>query len=60
MYSLPAIPYLSTRFRLIAQEPTRLPVFQGSLIRGAFGFALRHTACVMGARPLCLEITMHL
>lgn len=59
MYLLPTIPYLRMRFRLAAQEPTRLPAFKGSLIRGAFGFALRRTVCVMSPKQLCSDCMLN-
>jgi len=52
-YRLPSIPYLRLRFTLIAQQEAFLPSFKGSLLRGAFGHALRRTVCVMGPQQPC-------
>jgi hypothetical protein len=52
-YSLPFIPYLRLRFSLIARQEVFLPSFKGSLLRGAFGHALRRTVCVMGPQQPC-------
>jgi hypothetical protein len=52
-YPLPAIPYLRLRFTLQAEEPALLPEFQGSMLRGAFGHALRRLACSMGPAQPC-------
>jgi hypothetical protein len=53
VYSLPAIPTLRLRCTLRALAPAVLPPFQGSLLRGAFGHALRRTACAMGPAQPC-------
>jgi hypothetical protein len=47
------IPYLRLTFTLRAQAPARLPAFKGSMLRGAFGHALRRTVCAMGPRQPC-------
>lgn len=52
-YSIPAIPYVRLRMTLQAEEPAVLPPFQGSMLRGAFGHALRRTVCVMGPEQEC-------
>lgn len=52
-YQLPAIPFLRLRFTLIAEQEARLPAFKGSMLRGAFGHALRRTVCVMGPEQPC-------
>jgi hypothetical protein len=52
-YQLPAIPYLKVRFVLKAQERCRLPQQKGSMLRGAFGHALRSTVCVMRPDQPC-------
>ncbi len=52
-YHLPQIPYLQLRFKLSAQKQAHLPRFKGSLLRGAFGHALRRMVCVMGPGELC-------
>jgi hypothetical protein len=53
IYTLPSIPYLRLRFDLVAQQEAFLPAFKGSLLRGAFGHALRRTVCVMGPQQPC-------
>ncbi|MDZ7312721.1 MAG: hypothetical protein ONB45_15765, partial [candidate division KSB1 bacterium] len=53
IHSLPSIPYLRLRFSLVAQQEAFLPPFKGSLLRGAFGHALRRTVCVMGPQQPC-------
>lgn len=40
------LPIARYRFDCIAQTPIRLPDFAGSLLRGAFGRALRQVACI--------------
>lgn len=52
-YTLPAIPSLRLRFTLLAGEPAMLPDFQGSMLRGAFGHALRRLVCAMGPEQPC-------
>jgi hypothetical protein len=52
-YRLPQIPYLQLRFKLSAQTEAHLPRSKGSLLRGAFGHALRRMVCVMGPGELC-------
>ncbi|MCI0692460.1 CRISPR system precrRNA processing endoribonuclease RAMP protein Cas6 [candidate division KSB1 bacterium] len=52
-YRLPSIPFLRLRFDLCAQKEANLPAFKGSLLRGAFGHALRRTVCVMGPQQPC-------
>lgn len=52
-YTLPAIPSLCLRFTLTAQHAGPLPAFKGSMLRGAFGHALRRTVCVMGPQQPC-------
>lgn len=50
---VPPIPYLRLRARLVCEEPARLPPYKGSLLRGAFGHALRHTACAFEPTTPC-------
>lgn len=50
---MPNLPYLRLRFDLVAQKEAYLPAFKGSLLRGAFGHALRRTVCVMGPQQPC-------
>ncbi|HVG08163.1 MAG TPA: CRISPR system precrRNA processing endoribonuclease RAMP protein Cas6 [Thermoanaerobaculia bacterium] len=52
-YALPRIPYLRLRFVLRAVERAGLPPFKGSLLRGAFGHALRRATCSMGPGYEC-------
>jgi hypothetical protein len=52
-YRLPSIPFLRLRFILSAQQEAYLPSYKGSLLRGAFGHALRRTVCVMGPQQPC-------
>ena len=52
-YALPAIPYLRLRFHLRAEHACTLPGYKGSLLRGAFGHALRRTVCVQGPKHPC-------
>jgi hypothetical protein len=52
-YRLPSIPFLRLRFALSALQEAYLPAFKGSLLRGAFGHALRRTVCVMGPQQPC-------
>lgn len=52
-YPLPRLPFLRLRFTLRAVEHARLPLFKGSLLRGAFGHALRRTVCSMGPSQPC-------
>lgn len=53
MYEVPSIPYLRLRFLLHAEEAAQLPPYQGSMLRGAFGHALRGLVCVMGPEQPC-------
>jgi len=52
-YAIPEIPYLRLRFTLRAEEEALLPSFKGSMLRGAFGHALRRSVCVMGPQQPC-------
>jgi hypothetical protein len=53
LFHLPAIPYLRLRVTLRAEEPAELPPYQGSLLRGAFGHALRRLVCAAGPKQPC-------
>jgi len=53
LLNLPTIPYLRLRLTLLAEEPATLPPYQGSMLRGAFGHALRHLVCAAGPRQPC-------
>lgn len=55
MYTLPRLAFARLRFTLLAREPARLPAFQGSMLRGAWGHALRHIACTMGPQQACFS-----
>jgi hypothetical protein len=52
-YPLPRLPYLRLRFTLRAVDRARLPPFKGSLLRGAFGHALRRSVCTLGPSQPC-------
>lgn len=52
-YRLPDVPYLRLRFTLAALAPARLPPYKGSMLRGAFGHALRRAVCAMGPAQPC-------
>lgn len=52
-YAIPTLPYLRLRCTLRAEEEALLPSFKGSMLRGAFGRALRKAACAMGPRQDC-------
>ncbi len=53
LYPLPTIPYLRLRYSLEAQGPSRLSTYKGSMLRGAFGHALRSSVCLRDARQEC-------
>jgi hypothetical protein len=55
LYSLPRLSYARLRFTLRAEGQASLPPYQGSLLRGAFGHALRRTVCSMGPDQPCPE-----
>jgi len=48
--ALPGLPLIRYRFDVQAVSPIRLPDYAGSLLRGAFGRALRQVACITGER----------
>lgn len=50
---IPVIPYVRLRVTLRAEEPAAPPPFQGSMLRGAFGHALRRLACARGPAQAC-------
>jgi hypothetical protein len=50
---LPRIPYLRLRVTLRALQRATLPVYKGSMLRGAFGHALRNAVCVIGPSQPC-------
>ena len=45
-------PIVRYRFECAVQQPLQLPLYSGSIFRGAFGAALRRIACVTG-RKVC-------
>ena len=53
LYALPRMPYLRLRFALRAERGAVLPRYHGSLLRGAFGHALRLAVCAMGPAQPC-------
>ena len=53
LYKLPSIDYLRLRFHLKALNDCDLPSWKGSLIRGAFGHALKRTVCTMHKGQIC-------
>lgn len=52
-YVLPRIPYLRLRVTLRALQSATLPLYKGSMLRGAFGHALRKAVCVVGPAQPC-------
>lgn len=52
-YLLPPVPFLRLRFALESRDDARLPPYKGSLLRGAFGHALRRAVCAMGPQQPC-------
>jgi len=54
-YIVPRIPYLRLRCTLAARERAALPPYHGSLLRGAFGHALRSSVCSMGPAQECVS-----
>jgi len=53
LYTLPSIDYLRLRFQLKALKDCDLPAWKGSLLRGAFGHALKKTVCTMRPGQRC-------
>jgi hypothetical protein len=58
MYALPPLPHLRLRASVVAEEPARLPPYKGSMLRGAFGHALRATVCTQGPRQPCRSCSL--
>lgn len=58
MYALPSLPHLRLRASVVAEEPARLPPYKGSMLRGAFGHALRATVCSQGPRQPCRSCSL--
>jgi hypothetical protein len=57
-YPLPALPYVRLRCTLRAEAPAVLPPFKGSLLRGAFGHALRRLTCAFGPHQACADCAL--
>ncbi|HEX3531668.1 MAG TPA: CRISPR system precrRNA processing endoribonuclease RAMP protein Cas6 [Thermoanaerobaculia bacterium] len=53
LFSIPRIPYLRLRLTLRAQQAATLPAYKGSMLRGAFGHALRKAVCVATPEQPC-------
>ncbi|MDZ7334275.1 MAG: hypothetical protein ONB32_03875, partial [candidate division KSB1 bacterium] len=53
LYQLPTLDYLRLRFHLTALQYCELPSWKGSLLRGAFGYALKKTVCTMKIGQPC-------
>lgn len=53
VYVLPRIPYLRLRVILRSQKDATLPAYKGSMLRGAFGHALRKVVCMMPPEQPC-------
>lgn len=51
--AFPAIPLARYRLEWRVTAPIRQPDYAGSLLRGAFGHALRHTACMTREKECC-------
>ncbi len=51
--ALPRVPFVRLRSTLVAQRDGQLPAYKGSLLRGAFGHALRRTVCAMTPDQSC-------
>ncbi|NJL29934.1 MAG: hypothetical protein HC897_19580 [Thermoanaerobaculia bacterium] len=58
VYRLPKLPYLRLRATLTARAPAHLPAYKGSLLRGAFGHALRRSVCAMGPEQPCASCSL--
>ncbi len=52
-FPLPPLPHLRLRISLRSLGVARLPEFTGSMLRGAFGHALKRSVCSMGAEQAC-------
>ncbi|MDP9119877.1 MAG: CRISPR system precrRNA processing endoribonuclease RAMP protein Cas6 [Acidobacteriota bacterium] len=59
-YPLPLIPHLRLRVTLHSEGSAVLPAFKGSLLRGAFGHALRKAACAMGPGQDCASCRLRI
>lgn len=54
-FPLPPLPHLRLRIALRALATAQVPEFTGSMLRGAFGHALRRSVCTMGRDQACAE-----
>lgn len=52
-FPLPPLPYLRLRIALRSLAIAQVPEFTGSMLRGAFGHALRRSVCTMGRNQAC-------
>ncbi len=52
-FPLPEVPFLRLRVTFTARRRGELPAYKGSLLRGAFGHALRRAVCAMGPKEAC-------
>ena len=57
--ALPEIPHLRLRVTLEARQKAELPPYKGSLLRGAFGHALRRAVCAAGRGQDCDDCSLH-
>jgi len=57
-YRLPDLPYLRLRVEMASVREAWLPEFKGSMLRGAFGHALKATACTYGPGSPCEECVL--
>jgi len=54
-YTIPCIPYLTLTFHLQAEQDCFLPKYKGSMLRGAFGHALKNLVCSRSKNYECSE-----
>ena len=52
-FKVPQIPYLKLKFVLTAKQECSISKIKGSMLRGAFGNALKRTVCVMTPKQAC-------
>ncbi len=57
-FAVPAIPYLRLRVTLAARQRAQLPPYKGSLLRGAFGHALRRAVCAEQPGQECTDCSL--
>ncbi len=55
---LPPLTHLRLRLTLKARESAHLPDYKGSMLRGAFGHALRRAVCTRGPKQPCASCTL--